>query len=227
MSDPTPNPSPESSKSPRGLLYGIGALVLVGLGTSAFLMSKQSNTPPETAVDTPAEVVASATPSPSDAPAAETNAGEVDLSVDENGLSKAVVTIETAKGNISFRFYAKDAPATVARIAELVKSGFYNGLTFHRVVPDFVIQGGDPLGNGTGGSGQKLKAEFNARKHVLGTVAMARSQDPDSADSQFYIALGPIPHLDGSYTVFGQVSEGLENVKKIEMGDTMTKVSIK
>lgn len=227
MSDPTPNPSSESPKSPRGLLYGIGALVLIGLGASGFLLNQQKNSPTETIADAPAEAVASATPSPSDTPVATAPAGEVDLSVDENGLSKAVVTIETAKGNISFRFYSKDAPTTVARIAELVKTGFYNGLTFHRVVPDFVIQGGDPVGNGTGGSGQKLKAEFNSRKHVLGTVAMARSQDPDSADSQFYIALGPIPHLDGSYTVFGQVSEGIENVKKIEMGDTMTKVSIR
>ena len=152
--------------------------------------------------------------------------GAPDLTVDSAGLSKAVVTIETEKGTIKFRFYSKDAPNTVARMVQLIQSGFYNGLNFHRVVPDFVIQGGDPQGNGTGGSGQKLKAEFNSRKHVEGSVAMARAQDPDSADSQFYIALATIPHLDGGYTVFGQVSEGMGVVKKIVVGDKMTKVTV-
>jgi cyclophilin family peptidyl-prolyl cis-trans isomerase len=149
-----------------------------------------------------------------------------DLTVDANGLSKATVVITTNKGVIKYKFYSKDAPETVNRMVALINQGFYNNLTFHRVVPGFVVQGGDPLGNGTGGSGQKLKAEFNNRRHIEGTVAMARAQDPDSADSQFYITLGPQPQLDRSYTVFGQVVEGMDVVKKLEVGDKMTSVVI-
>ncbi len=140
---------------------------------------------------------------------------------------KPMLTIETSYGNIEAELFPEDAPKTVERITELVKKGFYNGLTFHRVVPGFVVQGGDPKGNGTGGSGKNLKAEFNSKKHVEGTLAMARAADPDSADSQFYIALGTIPHLDNQYTVFGQVTKGMDAVKKIKMGDKMIKVTVK
>jgi cyclophilin family peptidyl-prolyl cis-trans isomerase len=136
-----------------------------------------------------------------------------------------MLKIETEYGTIDIELYPKEAPKTCARIAELAQKGFYNGVVFHRVVPGFVVQGGDPTGTGTGGSGQKLPAEFNAHKHVEGTVAMARTSDPDSADSQFYIALGTIPHLDGSYTVFGQVTKGMDAVKKIKQGDKMVKVT--
>jgi len=118
---------------------------------------------------------------------------ETALQTDENGLSNAVVTIQTTRGTIKYKFYSKDAPNTVRRIAELIQKGFYNDVIFHRVVPGFVIQGGDPTGTGTGGSGLKLKAEFNSRKHVLGTVSMARAMDPNSADSQFFIMLGRWP----------------------------------
>lgn len=150
----------------------------------------------------------------------------VDLNTDSNGLSKSTVVMTTTKGVIKYKFYSKDAPKTVARMVELIQQGFYNGLTFHRVVPGFVIQGGDPSGNGTGGSGQKLPAEFNERRHVEGTVAMARAADPNSADSQFYISLGRHPHLDRSYTVFGQVTEGQDVAKQIAVGDRMTSVTI-
>lgn len=138
-----------------------------------------------------------------------------------------IVTIETDKGNIVFKMFPEYAPNTVARITELIQQGFYDGLTFHRVVPGFVIQGGDPLGNGTGGTGIKLKAEFNELPHKTGTVGMARAADPDSADCQFYICLAPQPQLDRQYTVFGQVIEGLDIIQKIEKGDVMRKVTIK
>ncbi len=138
-----------------------------------------------------------------------------------------MMTIETKYGPVEIELYPTDAPKTVARISELAKKGFYDGLSFHRVVPGFVVQGGDPQGNGTGGSGQNLPAEFNARNHVEGTVAMARAGDPNSADSQFYISLGTHPHLDRNYTVFGQVTKGIEAVKQIKVGDKMTKVSVK
>lgn len=138
-----------------------------------------------------------------------------------------MLIIETSYGSVEIELYPKDAPKTVERITELANKGFYNGLSFHRVVPGFVVQGGDPLGNGTGGSGVNLPAEFNSRQHVEGAVAMARANDPNSADSQFYISLGRHPHLDRNYTVFGQVTQGMDAVKKIKQGDKMTKVTVK
>lgn len=149
------------------------------------------------------------------------------LEVDEKGLSKAVATLQTTRGKIRFRFYTKDAPKTVHRIAHLIETGFYNGLVFHRVEPGFIIQGGDPTGTGSGGSGELLQAEFNTRKHAIGAVAMARKwEDPDSADSQFYITLGNQFELDGKYTVFGQVIEGLDVIQQIQVGDRMTAVTL-
>jgi peptidylprolyl isomerase len=142
-----------------------------------------------------------------------------EIKADSSGLSLSTITVKTAHGDIIFKLYPQHAPNTSARIVELTKQGFYDGLTFHRVVPKFVVQGGDPKGNGTGGSGQNLKAEFSDLQHIKGTVAMARAADKDSADSQFYIALNTLPHLDGQYTVFGQVVEGLEFVEKVQAGD--------
>lgn len=137
----------------------------------------------------------------------------------------AVVTLEKG-GEIRIELFPEDAPKTVENFVTLAKKGFYNGLTFHRVEPGFVVQGGDPKGDGTGGPGYKIKAEFNKRKHVRGTVAMARSQHPDSAGSQFYITFGPQPGLDGAYTVFGQVASGMEHVDRIKVGDKMKSVQI-
>jgi peptidyl-prolyl cis-trans isomerase B (cyclophilin B) len=147
-----------------------------------------------------------------------------------NGNEIAVIT--TPKGVIKFKFYPKDAPNHVAAFIELAKKGFYDGTKFHRVEPGFVIQGGDPLSKtddpmtGTGGPGYRLAAEFNSQKHLDGTVAMARSTDENSAGSQFYIDLGPQPSLDGKYTVFGQVIEGMDVVRSIAKGDVMTSVTI-
>ncbi len=152
-----------------------------------------------------------------------------DLTTDSSGLSKAVVVMKTSKGTVKFKFYSKDAPKTVSRFVELVQSKFYDGLSFHRVVPGFVVQTGDPKSKnksdptlGTGGSGVKQKAEFNSRKHVRGTIAMARAADPDSADSQFYIAMGTYPHLDEKYTVFGQVVDFGEKVGDKDVVDRVT-----
>jgi peptidyl-prolyl cis-trans isomerase B (cyclophilin B) len=138
-----------------------------------------------------------------------------------------VAVIEMAKGGeVRIELYSEDAPKTVESFVTLAKKGFYNGLTFHRVVPGFVAQGGDPKGDGTGGPGYSLKAEFNKRKHARGTVAMARSQHPDSAGSQFYICFQPAPHLDGNYTVFGQVVKGMEVVDQIKVGDKMKTIRV-
>jgi len=135
-------------------------------------------------------------------------------------------------GKIVIKFYPKDAPKSVANFIKLAKSGFYDGLTFHRVVPGFVAQGGDPAGNGSGGPGWTIKGEFtengvnNTKTHVKGAVAWARTNEPDSAGSQFYICLDAQPNLDGKYAVFGQVVEGQDVVDKIQVGDKMEKVTI-
>lgn len=150
-----------------------------------------------------------------------------DLKLDKNGLSQESIIIKTVRGNVEFKLYPNKAPNTVTRIIELVNQGFYDGIKFHRVVPNFVIQAGDPTGTGTSGSGKNLKAEFNDIQHIKGTVAMARTRDPDSADSQFYIALTTLPHLDGKYTVFGQVVEGLDVISKIQQNDVIISMVFK
>jgi cyclophilin family peptidyl-prolyl cis-trans isomerase len=131
--------------------------------------------------------------------------------------------IITNFGDITFEFYPEDAPKTVENFKDLSKRGFYDGLIFHRIVPGFVIQGGDPNTKdntnrskwGTGGPGWNIKAEFNKKKHSRGVLSMARSQDPDSAGSQFFIVLKDSSFLDGQYTVFGRVTHGMDIVDKI------------
>ncbi|ATX81922.1 peptidylprolyl isomerase/peptidyl-prolyl cis-trans isomerase B (cyclophilin B) [Mariprofundus ferrinatatus] len=136
------------------------------------------------------------------------------------------IKIETEKGEILIELYPDSAPNHVANFKSLAGKGFYDGLSFHRVIAGFMAQGGDPDGNGTGGPGYAIDAEFNDRKHVRGTLAMARSANPNSAGSQFYICFGPQPHLDGQYTIFGQVIEGMQAVDDIRQGDVMTRVSV-
>ena len=136
------------------------------------------------------------------------------------------VRIATARGEIVFEFLPDDAPAHCAAFIKLARSGFYDGLTFHRVEPGFVVQGGDPSGDGTGGPGYRLKAEFNERPHLRGTVAMARSSDPNSAGSQFYICLDDAGFLDRQYTVFGQMQSGFETLDGIRKGDVMDSVRV-
>ena len=127
------------------------------------------------------------------------------------------VVIEMENGDVmKGELYPEIAPETVANFEKLVNAGFYNGLTFHRVIPGFMIQGGCPLGNGTGGPGYGIKGEFAANgfennlKHDRGVLSMARAMDPDSAGSQFFIMVEKAPHLDGSYAAFGKITEGME-----------------
>ncbi len=209
-------------------MIGIAVFVVLGILAGAIFYQVQQRKPEPSPEASP---ISMESPLPDGSPAPEvsgvpTTNQNPDLSVDENGLSKATVVINTNKGIIKYKLYPKDAPNTVNRIVELINKGFYNGLVFHRVVPGFVVQGGDPQGNGTGGSGQRIRAEFNSRRHVEGTVAMARATDPDSADSQFYITLSPQPQLDRSYTVFGQVIEGMDVVRNLQLGDKMVSVTI-
>jgi cyclophilin family peptidyl-prolyl cis-trans isomerase len=148
-----------------------------------------------------------------------------DLQTEESGLSKSYALLKTVYGTSKIKFYTKEAPNTSTRIIELIKQGFYNNLVFHRVIPGFVAQTGDPTGAGNGGSGKKLKAEFNKIKHEKSIIGMARTQDPNSADSQFYICLGPAPHLDEKYTVFAKVVLGMEFIEQIKQGDKIIEMN--
>lgn len=135
------------------------------------------------------------------------------------------ITMDSGK-TIRLELYPEIAPVTVENFLDLVKKGFYNGLTFHRIIPGFMIQGGDPSGNGTGGPGYKIKGEFrsngvkNDLKHERGVISMARAFDPNSAGSQFFIMHEDAPHLDGEYAAFGKVIEGLDTVDEIASVET-------
>lgn len=154
-----------------------------------------------------------------------------------NGEGLPIVTLETDKGNMVIELYPEAAPATVANFAKLIKAGFYDGLTFHRYVPGFVIQGGDPKGTGRGGPGWTIPGEFQdpglreqMPPHEKGVLAMARTRRPDSAGSQFYICIGTdatrYTHLNGEYTTFGRVIKGLDVVDALRQGDVMRKVTL-
>ena len=127
--------------------------------------------------------------------------------------------LDLKSGRVVIQMFPDLAPGHVTRIKELVREGYYNGLTFHRVIEGFMAQGGCPRGDGTGGSGKKLKAEFSATKHERGTCSMARAANPDSADSQFFICFKAAPFLDRQYTVWGQVTSGMEHVDAIKRGE--------
>ncbi|MBP2030712.1 peptidyl-prolyl cis-trans isomerase B (cyclophilin B) [Methanohalophilus levihalophilus] len=140
-------------------------------------------------------------------------------------MKKAI--IETESGDIVLELFEKDAPKTVANFEKLIKQGFYNGLTFHRVISDFVIQGGCPKGDGTGGPGWTIKCETkgNPQKHGTGALSMAHA-GKNTGGSQFFITHSPQPHLDGVHTVFGKVIDGMDVVHKVRQGDVMTRLRI-
>ena len=138
---------------------------------------------------------------------------------------KYTATIKTAKGDIVLELYAKDAPVTVNNFVSLARKGFYNGLTFHRIIPGFMAQGGDPTGNGAGGPGYKFQDEFSQRTHVTGALSMANS-GPNTNGSQFFICYAPQPHLNGKHTVFGLCTSGMDVLTKLVNGDKMTEVII-
>ncbi len=147
---------------------------------------------------------------------------------------------ETTQGTITIELFDKEAPKTVANFEKLANSGYYNGVTFHRVIADFMVQGGDPTGRGTGGPGYEIECEINQKKHGTGSLSMAHKgacrHDPKTGaklsgtctgGSQFFITHRATPHLDGVHTVFGAVTAGQDIVDKIAQGDKMTKVSVK
>ena len=140
-----------------------------------------------------------------------------------------VAVVTTDKGIFVIEFYKDAAPIAVANFIKLIDQKFYDGLTFHRRVDEFVVQGGCPNGDGTGGPGWNIADEYtnpNQRPHLRGTVAMARTQAPNSSGSQFYVCFKPLPYLDGDYTTFGGVIQGMDVVDRLEMGDVMTKIRL-
>ena len=156
------------------------------------------------------------------------------LAVAQDKAKGAVITLQKG-GEIRIEFFPADAPKTVENFVKLAGQGFYDGQFFHRVEPGFVVQAGDPQSKtlapgdrkvGTGGPGYSIKAEFNKQKHVRGVIAMARSSDPDSAGSQFYITLAAAPFLDGKYTVFGKVVSGMNVVDGIKVGDRIASIKL-
>jgi len=215
----------------RAVIVTVLACTLSGCSTEPSGTYAEPDTPPVTSQSTPADNDESATVDQED-PMLHVSTTEV------TGSERA--TMVTSKGTITLEFFADDAPNTVASFIELIDSKFYDGLKFHRVISGFVAQGGDPFTRdltseqviagggriGTGGPGWSQKAEFNARKHETGTLSMARSQHPDSAGSQFYICLAPQPSLNGQYTVFGEVVEGMDVVQALTVGDTIESVTI-
>jgi len=213
----------------------IGAVVavvaLVGFGMTASNGADPADTPTKSAAPAPTTTAAPApTPTKSAAPAPTTSAKPQEPTKEQPmSDSKTVlpqVTIETTKGKIVLELAEDDAPNTVANFISLVEKGFYNGLTFHRVIPDFMIQGGDPAGKGTGGPGYVIADEFSPRqKHARGVISMANA-GPNTGGSQFFITHIATPWLDGKHAVFGKVTSGMDVVDAIKAGDKMIKVTV-
>jgi peptidylprolyl isomerase len=137
----------------------------------------------------------------------------------ESQNKENTLVLETTHGRVVIELLPDLAPNHVARIKELASQGFYDGVVFHRVIDGFMAQTGDPTGTGRGGSGKNLKAEFSKATHERGTVSMARANHPDSADSQFFICFDDASFLDGKYTIWGKIIEGMDNIDKIKRGE--------
>jgi cyclophilin family peptidyl-prolyl cis-trans isomerase len=206
-------------------------LALLIVSCTLLLGCKKASIPEDTktseSTSESAAEVKEATPAPEAAELSEVQdkGPPTEAEIAEAKEADEVAVLETTQGKIVIELYPDSAPITVANFRKLIKRGFYDGLTFHRYVQDFVIQGGDPAGDGIGGPGYAITDEFNERKHVTGSVAMAHA-GPNTAGSQFYICLAPAPHLNGGYTVFGQVIQGMDNVFKLREGDKMTKITL-
>ncbi len=200
-------PSPITRRSFLDVSMGVlASLTLIGCGGTDTI-------PAETTSDDAS----------SDTSATDLNTGAITSPLDngyDSGIHHATIEVE-GFGTIKLKLNADNAPITVSNFAQLANDGFYDGLTFHRVIEGFMIQGGDPNGDGTGGSSRTIKGEFssngvtNAQQHKRGVISMARAQDPDSASSQFFIMHQDAEHLDGEYAAFGKVTEGMEVVDAI------------
>jgi cyclophilin family peptidyl-prolyl cis-trans isomerase len=216
-------------KNPFSVILGVIVVLSMVLGIGAEIVQgnkQQQTTLPPTptpfAVPSSTAVAQAAQPT-AQAATRKTYSARPPQTIDVNKSYTA--TIVTNKGTIKLELLPKVAPITVNSFVFLARDGYFDGLTFHRV-ESWVVQGGDPTGTGSGGPGYSLPAEFNATKHVVGTLAMARTTDPNSGGSQFYIVKQAMPSLDNQYTVFGQTIEGMDVVNKIAVGDVMQKITI-
>jgi len=162
-------------------------------------------------------------PEPSPAPEPKTYSAPPPMTIDTS--KQYTATIETEKGNLVLELFASDVPVTVNNFVFLASEKFYDGTTFHRVIPDFMAQGGDPTGTGTGTPGYSFADEFTEYTHVTGALSMANS-GPNTNGCQFFITYAPQPHLDGKHSVFGQLIEGMDVLEKIEQGDTIIRITI-
>jgi peptidyl-prolyl cis-trans isomerase B (cyclophilin B) len=147
--------------------------------------------------------------------------------LDLSQMDSVLVDLKTHEGKITLLLDPGMAPKTAANFAELVQKGFYNGLMFHRVIPGFMIQGGDPKGDGSGGPGYRIPDEFNSLSHLVGTLSMANTGNPNTGGSQFFICHQAQPHLDGKHTVFGRVLQGLDVIYRIEAGDPIQSATLR
>jgi peptidyl-prolyl cis-trans isomerase B (cyclophilin B) len=197
------------------VLAGVaGTLAGSGVFSSKATAADQAAAPAGTgALTTAAESESSPATQPQENPMAKQYSAEPKMTIDPNKSYTA--TVETTLGPIKIELYPKIAPHHVNSFVFLAKEGFYDGVIFHRVIPGFMIQGGDPTGTGMGGPGYQLKAEFNSTKHTRGVLSAARSASPDSAGSQFFLMHDVAPHLDGQYTAYGKITDGIEVVDKI------------
>ncbi|MHB9132312.1 MAG: peptidylprolyl isomerase [Armatimonadota bacterium] len=237
---------PTGKKSPSPLTYTLIALAVIIIGTVIYITTSQGELTENdrggggmfpsgttsTQVGNPPAAPERVTPSAPTKPATVSKPdGNAPTEAEVAAAKKAGTRhaiIKTSKGTMEAELYGKDAPLTVANFVKLANAHFYDGLTFHRVEPGFVIQGGDPDGNGRGGPGYSIKLEIAPKlRHVEGALAMARADDPDSAGSQFYVTLASTPSLDDNYAVFGKVVKGLDVSKEIAIGDKIEKVTIK
>ena len=186
----------------------------------------ETTTPPPAPVATAPESAAPATPPPAATPSAEVKGNLKDTLTADKLPQNLFITFKVRDyGSVKIKFYTKDAPKNVTNVANLAIKGFYNGLTFHRIVPGFVVQGGDPKGDGTGGPGYSIRCEVGPTPYRRGAVGMALS-GPDTGGSQFFLMHSRHPHLDGRYTLFAQIVAGQEVVDAIVPGDVLTSVTI-
>ncbi len=205
----------------RNSLFKIGSLISISLILMLGGCSEQSPTPipappPPTTPITP-------TPAPTTTSAPKSYTAPPPITIDVDKTYTAI--IETEQGYLILELFAKDVPMTVNNFVFLARDGFYNNTSFHRVIPGFMAQGGDPTGTGTGSPGYKFTDEFSEHKHNTGTLSMANS-GPNSNGCQFFITYAPQPHLDGKHSVFGQLTEGMDVLQKIESGDAIKRITI-
>ncbi len=198
----------------RNSLFKIGSLISISLALMVGGCSEQSPPPVPTPAPTP-------TPATTSAPKSYTAPPPITIDVDKTYTA----IIETEKGDLVLELFAKDVPMTVNNFIFLARDGFYNNSSFHRVIPGFMAQGGDPTGTGTGSPGYKFTDEFSEHKHNTGTLSMANS-GPNSNGCQFFITYAPQAHLDGKHSVFGQLTEGIDILQKIESGDAIKRITI-